>query len=329
MRITRLMLSLCLAGAMASCNSEVFIEDFLPIPERVTVDCSGKTTIRFEAGNWDLLGVSKGGIHYQNETVRDLKGRLMGHGLPLEGGELAIVSFKGDYYDFNIEKRDSLTLDLVLNENLYNDSLVVAVEVGNQFERKTIDVAFAPSGKYQIDSVSYQWNAFVVADSASRYSHAYILDNTQSSKPTTQWIHPYSNYSAQRKVNFYSDGYWNFDLFEHYFGTPLPRVRIPDLVGGQLSLGKTEVEFGIQSHQLESGLDTNVKEEITVNAGEHRRTEIYYIREIYNGPYRVYASNPSTGKKQIFSGEISSERIIGYKIISYNIKEDENRQENN
>ena len=90
-----------------------------------------------------------------------------------------------------------------------------------------------------------------------------------------------------------------------------------------------EVEFGIQSHQLESGLDTNVKEEITVNAGEHRRTEIYYIREIYNGPYRVYASNPSTGKKQVFSGEISSERIIGYKIISYNIKEDENRQENN
>ena len=73
MRITRLMLSLCLAGVMASCNSEVFIEDFLPMPERVTVDCSGKTTIRFEAGNWDLLGVSKGGIHYQNETVRDLK----------------------------------------------------------------------------------------------------------------------------------------------------------------------------------------------------------------------------------------------------------------
>ena len=304
MRITRLMLSLCLAGALASCNSEVFIEDFLPMPERVTVDCSSKTTIRFEAGNWDLLGVSKGGIHYQNGTVRDLKGQLMGHGLPLEGGELAIVSFKGDYYDFNIEKRDSLTLDLVLNENLYNDSLVVAVEVGNQFERKTIDVAFAPSGKYQIDSVSYQWNAFVVADSAS-------------------------NYSAQRKVNFYSDGYWNFDLFERYFGTPLPRVRIPDLVGGQLNLGKTEVEFGIQSHQLESGLDTNVNEEITVNAGEHRRTEIYYIREIYNGPYRVFASNPSTGKKQIFSGEISSEQIIGYKIISYNIKEDENRQENN
>ena len=240
-----------------------------------------------------------------------------------------VIMETGDYYDFNIEKRDSLTLDLVLNENLYNDSLVVAVEVGNQFERKTIDVAFAPSGKYQIDSVSYQWNAFIVADSASRYSHAYILDNTQSSKPTTQWIHPYSNYSAQRKVNFYSDGYWNFDLFERYFGTPLPRIRIPDLVGGQLNLGKTEVEFGIQSHQLESGLDTNVKEEITVNAGEHRRTEIYYIREIYNGPYRVYASNPSTGKKQVFSGEISSERIIGYKIISYNIKEDENRQENN
>ena len=48
---------------MASCNSEVFIEDFLPMPERVTVDCSSKTTIRFEAGNWDLLGVSKGGIH--------------------------------------------------------------------------------------------------------------------------------------------------------------------------------------------------------------------------------------------------------------------------
>lgn len=322
MRIIHKWLCLLSAALLTSCNNDVFIEDFLPETEPVNMtEGSGETTIRFEADNWNLLRVTKEGISYLNGTVRDLEGHPYGHYLPLENGELAIVSFAGDYYEFTIEKRESRTLSISLNENLFDEPFTIEIEVGNPFEQKKIPVTFSAGEKYRIDSIAYEWAAFNLQDSQKSFSYAFTINNSQSDKPVSYLVSPYDDSVSRREITFSPNGaVWGLSQYERYFGSPLPQVRIPELNHDILELGDTEVEFGMRTYLREEDLDMDIMEKVTVEPGKRKRVEIYHLIETYKGPYRVYASKPSTGKRLLLSGTISSKRTKGYQITTYDIE---------
>src|SRR5690606_5240033 len=77
--------------------------------------------------------------------------------LPFDEKELGTVHYTSDYIDFYVEKVSGNKLKVTLNENLHNENAELLIIVGNEYKEEYIKMVLAPTSKYQIDSVVYDW----------------------------------------------------------------------------------------------------------------------------------------------------------------------------
>lgn len=309
-------LSFVLATFLTGCNPEVFIADFLPENPKVTVE-EGKSSIFFKSDNWGILSLVKDSqisAAIVPLVVYDLEGKRIGS-LPLEERALAVLSVNDKIIDFKIEKRDPQRLEVICEENMEDHPACYFIEVGNVYERKWINVLLPPTQKYQIDSVVYQWKQFIWSDSRLESVRSLVVNNSVSPEPVTLLFRPYEYKEAFRKVECYYDTDWHSDGFRKIFGKELPPITIPDVVDSQPVPGQTRIRFGEQEQLLDAGLDKNKEVEVTVRPGDKRRIEIYLCLEEYSVPLKVYASNPETGRRRIFSANLHSTRPFDFLIL--------------
>ena len=168
-----------------------------------------------------------------------------------------------------------------------------------------ISSAAANVRKTKLDFEEYQGNLLVV--------ESYVIKNNGDT-PVKTFVYPYIN--SVRTISFYNPNVvWNENTFENYLGTTLPLIPIPDIIDNKPIIANTKVAFGIRDQKLETDLDKNLAVEVTISSGERREVIVYNLVERYTVPYRVYISNPRTGKKLEFGGTLTSTKPINYYIL--------------
>ena len=294
-----------LSLSVAGCNGDVFIDDYLPDPPASIAGQSGETSeIRFEASNWDILGV--GGL---SGRTYDLDGNLLSVG-PLGGEGLLCMEYDDDLVSFRIERGDYRTLKIVFEENMGSGPFRFTLTVGNLCESDSIDVTFNPTGKYRVERVVYDYERFSFTYTRVETVTTYHIDNRTSSKPVSIEAYPYAGRS--RLIRFYN----NEDQREDILGLPLPLIPIPDIEDEQPVMRESEVAFACYYTDVMLPADKrDLSETVTVNAGEAKDIEVVLQYMEYSLPYTLYTTNSETGKERIFTGELQGEEPSTYFIF--------------
>ena len=219
---SRYALSAIVAPLLAvGCNDGVFIDDFLPEAPSVTVGPDDTSaTIRFEAGNWDILSV-EGPTTSLSGDIYDAEGNLLYGNHLLYGDGLLRMTYDDGLLDFGIERNDYRTLRITLGESLRDEPWETRILVGNDYESETVSVTFAPTEKYRVDSVVYRWDEFESWDNSIELQDAFTIDNTASSEPASVVVSPFRN--AKRTVRFWPDDF--NDRREEIFGGVVGPLR--------------------------------------------------------------------------------------------------------
>ena len=138
---SRYALSAIVAPLLAvGCNDGVFIDDFLPEAPSVTVGPDDTSaTIRFEAGNWDILSV-EGPTTSLSGDIYDAEGNLLYGNHLLYGDGLLRMTYDDGLLDFGIERNDYRTLRITLGESLRDEPWETRILVGNDYESETVSV---------------------------------------------------------------------------------------------------------------------------------------------------------------------------------------------
>ncbi|MDD2476613.1 MAG: hypothetical protein PHI32_11965, partial [Dysgonamonadaceae bacterium] len=176
-----------------------------------------------------------------------------------------------------------------------------------------IEVQLAPTQKYQIDSIVYDFDKFETDEGRLKEMQELIIDNDASS-PLTVCFLPYR--LSTHEIFFYdSKTVWEEKLFTLLLGTPLPEITIPDVADGKPVLRDTKIAFGIEKQHLAVDLDKELCVDVTIDAFDKRKVIVFNVMRSYSVPYKIYISNPRTGKELTFSGKLNSSEPIDYYII--------------
>ena len=298
--------------SIIGCNGDVFVEDFLPGGhEEITLSESDNIKeINFKSDNWNLYTVvcEK---DYLFANAYTLDGELT-H-LPFDEKELGTVHYTSDYIDFYVEKVSGNKLKVTLNENLHNENAELLIIVGNEYKEEYIKMVLAPTSKYQIDSVVYDWGKFEIYEGNLKEMENLIVYNKFSSSPVTIKVYPFRK--STHEISFYDPTLpWDKEVFSRLFGIPLPEITIPDIVDSKPVLNETKVTFGIRDQQLKTDLDNELFVDVTIDGFDNRKISVFNLVRIYTVPYSIYLSNTKTGKRRSFTGELHSEEPIDYLI---------------
>lgn len=300
---------------LAACNPGVFIDEFLSESSDILVK-DGEAAVDFKAENWGVLDIYRGSMTssaWINYSICNLDGTPTSKNLPLGNSDLAAISIQDEFQDIRIEKTNRRRLVVKGGENMEDNATRYVVRVGNEYEWKLLTFVFPPSQKYQIDSVVYQWDAFVCSDLILKPTgRTFKIDNSLSSNLTTIYVRPYED--AFRNVQCFFDNGWGTYALARIFGTRKQEITIPDVADAVPVLGRSRIFLGEESHRLDTDLDRNLEIPATVKAGERRCIEVYLCMEKYSVPFKVYASNPETGRERVFSGSLSSERPFDFRV---------------
>ena len=175
---------------LSGCNSDIFIEDFLP-GEQMDVAISetdNTKEINFKSDNWKLIEISSimgGSFNIESYTF---DGQPVS--FPFGEKEPAIVHCLSDFIDFRIEKRNGHKLQFTLNENLMNEDVTMLITVGNDYKEQQIKLLTAPTRKYQIDSVVYDWDKFVIHEGYLKEMESLTINN-KSASPVIFPVYPF------------------------------------------------------------------------------------------------------------------------------------------
>lgn len=306
-----------LVTVFTGCNSGIFIEDFITdIPDTCTVEKDKTYKLHFDSDNWDILNV------YSTKSmlleIYELDGSTRKDYLPLENGENAIISYEDIYCRFRIEKRNSQEMEIICDKNLNNSPMLLSIEVGNKYVRKTINASLKPTEKLVIDKVEYDFeNDFYHNTDIVEQVDGMTVKNSDSEGSVTLNFYPYKN--SKRRIKFYPDNYEKFNNLDKILGKNLAEIPIPDIVEGKPVVQKTKVTFGLLEQSFWTGkLDRNFVVQETVNPRETKKIAIYNNIEEFHVNYKVHISNPSTGEKYIFTGRLNSMDPFYYRIIHPN-----------
>ena len=306
------------------CNNDVFINDFLPEPiENFTLSETEQTKeVLFNSENWGLINISG----YRGDYSMDAY-TLNGEEtyLPFKPKELGIVHCTSEFVDFRIEKRAENKLEFILNKNLFNDNLDIIVTVGNEYKEEQIELALSPTQKFRIDSVVYDWEKYTINSFGEiDLVESLIINNSHASQPVTFVFYPYRH--SKRKIQFFPDDASSIrqdEIFERYFGVPLPQITIPDIAGSELVLNDTRIPFGPYTQYIDAGLDKELAVPVTIDAHDARKICVYNELEEYKIPYQIYASHPKTGEKLQFHGTLCCKNVIDYLILKEQLDDSE------
>lgn len=303
---------------ITGCNSDIFVQDFLP-GEQIDIAISetdNRKEINFKSDNWRLIDI----VSWMDAPFTTRAYTLDGEPVSFPFGEKepVIVHCLSDFIDFRVEKRGGNKLQLKLNENLMNEDVTMLIKVGNDYKEQRIKLMLSPTRKYQIDSVVYNWKEFKIYKGVVKEMESITIDNKLST-PITFVVYPFRK--SAREVQFYNPTIvWEEELFKRLLGTTLPEITIPDLVDSKPVLYSTKASFGIMEQELEVPLDKKLSVEVTVDAYDKRKILIFNDVERYSVPYKVYISNPKTGKKRVFTGELTSSRPTDYFILKTRVE---------
>ncbi|MBF6596819.1 MAG: hypothetical protein ITF98_01145 [Fermentimonas sp.] len=267
--------------------------------------------IDFKSDNWRLINVFCETSYSYTIKSYDLDGSLINS--PFDERELGTVHYTSDYIDFYVEKVSGNRLKVTLNENLHNENAELLIIVGNEYKEEYIKMVLAPTSKYQIDSVVYDWDKFEIYESNLKEMESLIVNNDKSSSPLTIMFYPFRK--STHEISFNDPTLpWDKEIFSRLFGIPLPEIIIPDIVDSKPVLNETKVTFGIRDQQLKTNLDTEFSAEVTIGGFDNRKISVFNLVRIYTVPYSLYLSNTKTGKRRSFTGELHSEEPIDYLI---------------
>lgn len=299
--------------SLAGCNGDIFIEDYMPKEHYdITIsETNNSKEINFKSDSWALISIFTETFDLYTIDAYTIDGKPAN--LPFEERELGTVHFKNDYIDVQIEKKSGKKLKVILNENLTNENFRMFIAVGNSFKHEKIEVQLAPTQKYQIDSVVYDFDKFEMDEGRLEEMQDIIIYNIDSS-PLTISVLPYSK--SSHEILFYnSTTVWKEELFTNLLGTPLPEITIPDVADGKPVLRDTKIAFGIQEQHLAVDLDKELSVDVTIDGFDKRKVIVFNVMRSYSVPYKIYISNPRTGKKLTFSGKLDSSEPIDYYIF--------------
>lgn len=299
--------------SFTGCNGDVFVDDFLPGGhEEITIsETDNIKEIDFKSDNWNLYTVVCE-MDYLIANAYTLDGELT-H-LPFDEKELGTVHYTSDYIDFYVEKVSGNKLKVTLNENLHNENAELLIIVGNEYKEEYIKMVLAPTSKYQIDSVVYDWGKFEIYEGNLKEMENLIVYNKFSSSPVTIKVYPFRK--STHEISFYDPTLtWDKEVFSRLFGIPLPEIIIPDIVDSKPVLNETKVTFGIRNQQLKTDLDKELFVDVTIDGFDNRNIRVFNQLRKYTVPYSIYLSNAKTGKHRIFKGVLHSEEPIDYLIL--------------
>lgn len=307
---TRVAWMCLLAFVCGGCNSDVFIDDFMPgNPPSVSIEQEGATvTVPFEEDNW---GIHSLGSFYGSfgVGVTDLEGNDLY--LPLEEGQTGIVRIIDDFLDLEAVKRNGREVELTLRENLYDYPVELELVVGNRYEEKIIPIRAASGSKYRVDSVAYDWSRFFTYDYKAEWVYSIIVDNTQGTDTTWAHVRPYEK--AVRRVRFSMQGeVMDKDYYTTLLGDSLPEVTIPDVADGKPVVQDTRATFDPDEQDLPVDLDKDFTVLVPVSGGKKMEVGAYVSVEHYDVPFVIHCSHPHSGRTRTFSGTLSSDRPYDY-----------------
>lgn len=299
--------------SLAGCNGDVFIDDYMSKgDDEITIsETNNSKEINFKSDNWGLIGIVCETSDQYTINAYNIDGELTY--LPFKEKELGTVLLKNDYMDVQVEKKGGNKLKVVLNENLINENVRMLIEVGNSFKYEKIEVQLAPTQKYQIDSVVYDFDKFETDVSRLEKMQNIIIENNASS-PLTFSVFPY-NKSSHEILFYNSTTVWREELFPNLLGIPLPEITIPDVADGKPVLRDTKIAFGIQEQHLAVDLDKEFSVDVTIDGFDKKKVVVFNVMRSYSVPYKIYISNPRTGKKITSSGKLYSSEPMDYYIL--------------
>lgn len=299
--------------SFAGCNGDVFIDDYMSKgDDEITIsETNNSKEINFKSDNWGLIGIVCETSDQYTINAYNIDGELTY--LPFKEKELGTVHLKNDYMDVQVEKKGGNKLKVILNENLINENVRMLIEVGNSFKYEKIEVQLAPTQKYQIDSVVYDFDKFETDVSRLEKMQNIIIENNASS-PLTFSVFPYNK--SSHEILFYNlTTVWREELFPNLLGIPLPEITIPDVADGKPVLRDTKIAFGIQEQHLAVDLDKEFSVDVTIDGFDKIKVVVFNVMRSYSVPYKIYISNPRTGKKITSSGKLYSSEPMDYYIL--------------
>ena len=306
---------------LAGCNGDIFVEDFMPTEyDEITIsETNNGKEINFKSDNWGLLGVACETPDRYKTNRYTIDGELTN--LPFEVKELGTIHIKSDYLDVLVERKSGDKLKVILNENLMNKNVRMLIEVGNSFKYEQIEVQLAPTQKYQIDRVVYDFYSFETNENRLIDMETLTINNTSAS-PMTVSFFPYRK--STHEITFYDSTIkWEWELLTNLLGIPLPEITIPDVVDGKPVLRNKKAAFGIREQRLDVDLNKELSVDVTIDGFDKRKVVVLNLMRSYSVPYIIYLSNPRTGKEITFSGELYSSEPIDYFVLKEKLDENE------
>ena len=146
--------------SFAGCNGDIFIDDYMPKEhDDITIsETNNSKEINFKSDNWGLINIFSETFELYTIDAYTIDGKLAN--LPFEEKVLGTVHIKNDYVDVQVERKSGNKLKVILNENLMDENVKLQILVGNNFKYEKIEVQLAPTQKYQIDSIVYDFDKF-------------------------------------------------------------------------------------------------------------------------------------------------------------------------
>lgn len=80
-------------------------------------------------------------------------------------------------------------------------------------------------------------------------------------------------------------------------------------------LRDTKIAFGIQEQHLAVDLDKEFSVDVTIDGFDKIKVVVFNVMRSYSVPYKIYISNPRTGKKITSSGKLYSSEPMDYYIL--------------
>lgn len=314
-----------------SCNSDVFIDDFSPSAENITLsETDSVSDIYFKTTNWYLLSayyLDDFGIY--KDVIGNIygpDGNLIKEESPLNATDekYAKMIISHPYLKLSIDRKDAKHLILSQSENMYDEPKRIYLYVGNTFYRKEIWVEIEPSTRYKLDSIVYR-DSYRYQDSVVLKKHTNQFVNAGNSVATFD-IYPYSNFKAD--YSFVNKHQWETVLTEEQlriFGNDSPTVPIPiiDQYGWPVMSDK-KLPLSAAISMLPIADDRlRMRETINVGPNKLRSCTIKCWYQYYGIWYKIYASHPVTGQKRVLEGLLDI-----YYPQSYEIEYGEEREFN-
>ena len=302
-----------LSVLLCACNNNTFVQPLLDDVNEHDVKCGSPVNIRFTRSGWKIYNVS--GNENLNGDIFDINGRLIKHSSKLEGEGLLKMVYSSDLLSFRIERREFDKLDIIVDENLYDENRELSVEVGDDDERKCIKLNCIPGSKYKLDSIRYDYSRCEISTTTTRAKYTVTYDNSASGSIMISGIYPYVNEKCRLIIHVDSI----VPNFNRIFGIPVPTIKVPVIDNGNLCEDAISMELipdNIQEYPLPMPDDELV--EIKVNPGMIERFQLNLVYDEYKLPYKMYLSNFESGRTRIYTGEITYSCPYKYVILKLN-----------